>query len=64
MGDAALRRLLSLAAQTILRGGPRDALSAWALRVAKRRGRKRATVALARKLAVMLHRMWLDGAPA
>lgn len=64
MGDAALRRLLYLAAQTILRGGPRDALSAWALRVAKRRGRKRATVALARKLAVVLHRMWLDGAPA
>ena len=63
MGDAALRRLLYLAAQTILRGGPRDPLSAWALRIARRRGRKRATVALARKLAVVLHRLWLDRAP-
>lgn len=63
MGDTTLRRLLYLAAQTILRGGPRDSLSAWALRVAKRRGRKRATVALARKLAVVLHRMWLEQTP-
>jgi transposase len=29
--------------------------------VAKRRGSKRAKVALARKLAVILHRMWVDG---
>ncbi len=63
MGDAAMRRLLYLSAQTILRGGPRDPLSAWALRLAKRRGAKRAKVALARKLAVVLHRMWLDQAP-
>lgn len=63
MGDAGLRRLLYLSAQTILRGGPRDPLSAWALRVARRRGRKRAALALARKLAVVLHRMWLEGRP-
>jgi hypothetical protein len=29
--------------------------------VAKRRGSKRAKVALARKIAVILHRMWVDG---
>jgi hypothetical protein len=29
--------------------------------VAKRRGMKRAKVALARKLAIILHRMWIDG---
>ena len=29
--------------------------------MAKRRGMKRAKVALARKLAVILHRMWVDG---
>jgi transposase len=29
--------------------------------VAKRRGMKKARVALARKLAVILHRMWVDG---
>jgi hypothetical protein len=36
-------------------------LKAWGLRVAKRRGHKHAAVAVARKLAMILHRMWLDG---
>jgi transposase len=31
------------------------------MEVAKRRGHKRALVALARKLAIVLHRMWVDG---
>ena len=35
-------------------------LKRWGLDVAKRRGEKRAKVALARKLAVILHRMWID----
>jgi len=38
-----------------------SALKRWALEVAKRRGMRRAKVALARKLAVILHRMWVDG---
>ena len=38
-----------------------SALKRWAMEVAKRRGMKRAKVALARKLAVILHRMWVDG---
>lgn len=38
-----------------------SALKRWALEVAKRRGMKRAKVALARKLAVIPHRMWVDG---
>ena len=33
----------------------------WAMDVAKRRGRRRAKVALARKLARVLHRIWADG---
>ena len=37
------------------------ALQAWALAVARRRGAKRAKVALARKLGTVLHRMWVDG---
>ena len=37
------------------------ALKRWALEVAKRRGLKRAKVALARKLAVVLHRIWIEG---
>ena len=38
-----------------------SALKRWAMEVAKRRGMKQAKVALARKLAVILHRMWIDG---
>jgi len=37
------------------------ALKAWGLRLAKRVGFKKAKVAVARKLAVILHRMWVDG---
>lgn len=37
-----------------------SALKRWALDVAKRRGMKRAKVALARKLATVLHRIWVD----
>ena len=33
----------------------------WGLEVAKRRGVRRAKVALARKLATVLHRLWVDG---
>ncbi|MER9235528.1 hypothetical protein NKI56_26275, partial [Mesorhizobium sp. M0622] len=36
-------------------------VKAWAMNVAKRRGRQRAIVALARRLAVIMHRMWSDG---
>jgi transposase len=36
-------------------------LKAWGLQVAKRRGMKRAIVAVARRFAVVLHRMWVDG---
>jgi hypothetical protein len=38
-----------------------SSLKRWAMAVAKRRGLGRATVALARKLAIVLHRMWIDG---
>ena len=38
-----------------------SALKRWAVDVAKRRGLKRAKVALVRKLAGVLHRMWADG---
>ncbi len=36
-------------------------LKRWAMDVAKRRGMRRAKVALARKLATVLHRIWVDG---
>jgi transposase len=38
-----------------------SSLRAWAAQVARRRGRRRAMVALARRIGVILHRMWRDG---
>jgi len=57
-----VRTALYEAANSMLTRSQRmSALKAWALDVARRRGHKRALVALARKLAVVMHRMWLDG---
>ncbi len=62
VGDAAVRTALFEAANVMLtRAGRFSALKAWALRVAARQGMTRAKVALARKLAIVLHRMWVDG---
>ena len=62
VGDAMVRVALYEAAKVMLtRSGRFSTLKRWAMEVAKRRGLKRATVALARKLAVVLHRMWLGG---
>jgi transposase len=62
-GDAMARRALYEAAQVMLtRSKAFSTLKRWAMDVAKRRGMKRATVALARKLATVLHRMWKDDA--
>ena len=36
-------------------------LKAWAMQIARRRGMKKAIVALARRLAVVMHRIWVDG---
>jgi transposase len=61
-GDAMVRAVLYEAANVILtRAVSFSSLKAWALRVAGRAGMKKARVALARKLAVILHRMWVDG---
>jgi transposase len=62
VGDAMVRTALCEAANVMLtRAGRFSSLKRWALEVAKRRGMKRAKVALARKLASLLHRMWMDG---
>ena len=61
-GDAMVRTALYEAANAVLSRPTRfSALKRWAVDVAKRRGLKRAKVALARKLASVLHRMWVDG---
>ena len=61
-GDGMMRTLLFEAAQTMLRPSTRWSwLKAWAMKVAQRRGSGKAVVALARRLAVIMHRMWCDG---
>ncbi len=58
-----MRTLLYEVAQTLLtRVTKWSWLRVWAMNVAKRRGMRKAIVALARRLAVIMHRMWLDGA--
>jgi len=61
-GDAMLRTYLFEAANVLLTRVPKwSALKAWGIRIAKRNGLCKAKVAVARKLAVILHRMWIDG---
>ena len=62
VGDALVRTALYEAANAMLSHKVRfSSLKRWAMEVAKRRGQKRAKVALARKLAAVLHRRWVDG---
>ncbi len=61
-GDAMMRAMLFEAAQVMLtRSAKWSWLKAWAMKIAKHRGMKRAIVALARRMAVVMHRMWVDG---
>jgi transposase len=61
-GDAMLRMYLFEAAGVLLTRVPKwSALKAWGTRLIKRNGLRKAKVAVARKLAVILHRMWVDG---
>lgn len=62
-GDKLLRTALYEAAHSLMTRSRRwSALKAWGMQLAKRRGMKRAKVAVARKLAVILHAMWREGA--
>lgn len=61
-GDRDVRCALYTAAHALMtRTAGWSSLKAWGLRLAKTRGHRRAVIAVARKLAVILHRMWLDG---
>jgi transposase len=64
-GDIYLRKLLVQGAHCILgRRGPDTDLQRWGLKLAARGGKnakKRAIVAVARKLAILLHRLWVTG---
>ena len=61
-GDDMMRSMLYEAAQIMLmRTTKWSWLKAWAMQIARRCGRKKAIVALARRLAVIMHRVWIDG---
>ncbi|MCP4299176.1 MAG: IS110 family transposase [Gammaproteobacteria bacterium] len=60
-GDADVRCALYTAANAMLtRTAKWSSLKAWGMKIAKTRGHRRAVVAVARKLAVVLHRIWID----
>ena len=60
-GDGEMRRLLVQAAHAALNCRRDSALKRWAEQLAERVGKRKAVVALARKLAVLLHRLWVTG---
>jgi hypothetical protein len=45
----------------ITRNSEWSSLKAWGVKLMKTKGHRKATIAVARKLAVILHRMWIDG---
>ena len=60
-GDKLMRHALYEAANSHLRISRKwSTLRAWGVKLAKRVGMKKACVAVARKLAVVMHRMWVD----
>jgi transposase len=60
-GDAGVRSTLYVAANAMMtRSSKWSPLKAWGMKLAKTPGHKRAVIAVARKLAVILHRMWID----
>ena len=61
-GDGAVRTALYQAATVMMHRSRPSWSKAWGLQVARRRGMKRAVVAVARRIGVILHRMWADGA--
>jgi transposase len=61
-GDALMRETLFEAALVLMtHRGMWSWLKAWGMKIARHRGMKRAIVAVARRLAVIMHRMWVDG---
>lgn len=61
-GDRDVRATLYAAANALLmRTMAGSQLKSWGMRLMRTKGRRRAVVAVARKLAVLLHRMWADG---
>ena len=61
-GDRDVRATLYSAANALLmRSMAGSQIKSWGMRLMRTKGRRRAVVAVARKLAVLLHRLWADG---
>jgi len=61
-GDPEVRSALYVAAHSlVVRSAEWSSLKIWGLRLAKTKDHRRAVTAVARKLAVILHKMWMDG---
>jgi transposase len=61
-GDGMMREMLFEAALVLMTHSRKWSwLKAWGMKIARHRGMKRAIVAVARRLAVIMHRMWVDG---
>lgn len=64
MRDGLMRNALFAAANVMLnRSHQWTALKSWGVRLDKRSSLKKAKIAVARKLAVVMHRMWREGTP-
>ncbi len=60
--DRDVRAVLYAAANALLmRTMASSQIKSWGMRLMRTKGRRRAVVAVARKLAVLMHRMWIDG---
>ena len=59
-GDRDLRSMLVQGAHTLMARGPDCDLKRWALALSERKNRKQAVVALARKMSVLMHRLWVE----
>ena len=61
-GDRDVRAVLYAAANALLmRTMASSQIKSWGMRLMRTKGRRRAVVAVARKLAILMHRMWIDG---
>lgn len=60
-GDPEMRRLLIQAAHALMHSRRECSLKTWAKQIEARRGKSKAKVALARKLAVLMHHLWVTG---
>src|SRR4029077_9610152 len=60
-GDAMMRGMFEAALVLMTHSRKWSWLKAWGVKIARHRGMKRAIVAVARRLAVIMHRMWVDG---